>query len=352
MEAGSAPTSVMAASATAVATTATMPVVDPTLTTTASSGVYDDERRRPRVAKFLIIFVLVVAGIGALSYAGWLLLRTKSHEVPELSGVSETVAMSEIEGNDWRVNTERQRDDDFPEPDTVIRTTPVAGVILDEGSEFTLVVSDGPEFRTLPEFNDLVLDDAISAAEELGLVGVAASKRRFSETVPEGSVIAWTVQGSDGLVAGAKILPGETVEFTVSKGPRPRTVPNLINLDVQDASAAIEDLQLKFRQGDEVFSDEIEPGHVVSQVPAPDSKVERGSQVRVQVSKGPDVVAFPDIVGLRYQRAERRLIRAGYTIGAVLGTTDGTVISASIHGSSADVGEIHRRGTEVDIVSL
>ena len=320
-----------------------MPVVDLTITEATPSEIYDDERPRRRV---------VLLGIAALSYAGWLLLHTQSHEVPQLIGVSESVALAEVEGNEWVILTERERDDDFPEPDTIIRTIPVAGELLDEGDSFTLVISDGPEFRTLPEFVDLRLEEAQAILAELGLIGVEAPERAFSETVPDGSVISWAVEGSGGLVAGAKILPGETVVLTVSKGPEPRLVPVLAGMNVEQAAAAVGDLQLELAQGDELFSDDVEAGLVVTQSPPASQLVERGSTISVQVSKGPDVVAFPAIVDRPYAEAEKLLIDTGFTIGSVLGTTEGTVISASINGSSAAEGDIHRRGTPVDIVSL
>jgi len=106
------------------------------------------------------------------------------------------------------------------------------------------------------------------------------------------------------------------------------------------------------RQTAEVFSDSINPGHIVSQSPEAGEKVERNSRVRVQVSKGPDVVFFPDVEGLKFARAKRILEREGFVIGSVLGTTEGNVVSTSVDGSTADAGEIYRRGTTVDVVSL
>ena len=102
----------------------------------------------------------------------------------------------------------------------------------------------------------------------------------------------------------------------------------------------------------DVFSDEFEPGRIVSQAPAPESVVERESTVTVTVSKGPDVVAFPDVVGMPYAEGEPLLIESGFTIGQVLGTTEGTIQSVSIAGNPVSPGEIFRRGTAVDMISL
>ena len=47
----------------------------------------------------------------------------------------------------------------------------------------------------------------------------------------------------------------------------------------------------------EEFSEEILAGRVLSQSPAAGIELERGSTVSVVISKGPDVVAFPDLTG-------------------------------------------------------
>ena len=77
--------------------------------------------------------------------AGWALVRTKSYTVPDLVGIQEEVALNEISGNDWTVEREIERSDEFPEPGTVIRTVPAAGIKLDEGETFVIVRERGPE---------------------------------------------------------------------------------------------------------------------------------------------------------------------------------------------------------------
>jgi serine/threonine-protein kinase len=250
------------------------------------------------------------------------------------------------------VRTERVRDDDFPEPDTVVGSDPAAGEMLAEGAEFTLVVSDGPEFRTLPEFVDRPVDDVLATLDELALEGVEAPDRVFSEDVPDGAVVSWQVEGSPSLSAGGQVLPGEVVTLTVSKGPEPRPAPDMVGLTVAEAAAAADGVQLGLSQGEEVFSDDVAAGRVVSQEPPPETPVERGGTVTVQVSKGPDVIPLPDVIDLPFDRAQRVLNRNGFRVGDVLGTTDGNVVSISVDGERADVGSTYRRGTAVDVISL
>lgn len=325
---------------------ATAPVEPP-----ASGVLYDEERPTRPWGKYAVISLVVLVGIGLLSYAGWLLLRTKSFEVPDLTGVEESVALNEIAGNGWVIETERERSDEVPEIDHVVRTVPVAGEMLDEGATFVIVVSDGFELRTLPDLTGMALSDAVATLTELRLVPVEAPAE-FSEEVPAGSVIRWQVQGDAALTAGAQVLPDTAIVITASLGPEPRPAPNLVNLTAAEATAALDALQLVSAQGEDVFSNDIEVGRVVTQTPAPDTPVERGGTVTFQLSKGPDLVAFPDLTGLTYPEAQTVLADAGYAINSLLGTTAGVFVSASVDGTEIQAGATFPRDTAVDLIFL
>ena len=338
--------------AAAAATAATSSTVDPSTPEPSPTGtLYDEEQPKRPWGKYLILGLIALVGVGLLSYAGFLLLRTQSYEVPDLVGVDEAVARNEIAGNGWVIETERERSDDVPEVDHVVRTSPSAGTMLDEGETFVIVVSDGFELRTLPELTGMTVAEATETLTDLRLVPLE-EPAEFSEDVPAGIVIRWQVENDAALVAGAQVLPDTTVAFTPSLGPEPRPAPDLTNLTAAEATAALDALQLVTEQGDDVFSDDIEVGRVVSQAPAPGTPVERGGTVTFQLSKGPDLVPFPDLDGLTYPEAETSLIDAGFTVGSLLGTTEGTFVSASIDGDEVEAGETFRRGTAVVLIFL
>jgi len=322
-------------------------VVDPT----PSGIIYDDEDNGKPWGKILLLALVILVCLGALGYAGWLLVRTKSYEVPDLVGVEETVALNEISGNDWIIETEHERSDDVPDIDHIVRTDPAAGVILDEGEIFVVYVSDGPELRTLPELEGLTQEEALGMLTELSLVAIEVPPE-FSETVPAGSVISWTVRGDASLTAGAQVLPETTIVLTISKGPEPRPAPALFNLTLDEATAATDGLQLVLERGDDVFSVDVEVGRVVLQVPPPETPVERGGTVTVQLSKGPDMVPIPDLAGMTLPEAEKALDDAGFVINSLLGTTEGTFVAISVGGEEVQPGDLFIRGTGVDLIFL
>lgn len=322
----------------------------------ADAALYDEEaeQRKRRKGPIVLLVVILLAGLAGLGYAYTLLTAPKSFEVPELAGVPEAQAMNQIAGNDWQITTVEERSDTFPEPDTVIRTEPAAGVELEENEPFTLVLSAGPEFRTLPEVNELSFEAAVTTLSDLGLRASEVPERVFSEDVPLGSVVSWRVDGDadSTMQAGSEILPGETILLTLSAGPEPRSVPEVVGATVADATASLDELRLVLAEGDALFSDTAPVGQIVAQSPEPGTELERDGTVTVQVSLGPDVIEFPELEGLSFDDAQALLAETGFQIGTLLGTTNGNFVQATIDGVDVVPGTEFERGQVIDFIFL
>jgi beta-lactam-binding protein with PASTA domain/predicted Ser/Thr protein kinase len=315
----------------------------------AAATLYDDERPKRRVGAIITLSLFVFAGLAAVAFAAFFLLRTKSYEVPELSGVDEAVALNEIAGNNWLVFTEPERSDEEPDAGQVIRTFPAAGAVLEEGDEFRIYISTGPLLRVLPELSELSIADAQERLAAIQLTSFADAEV-FDETRAVGTVLAWRVVGDAAQVAGGEVPPGTSIALTTSKGPAPRAVPNVVGLTLEDAQVAAAAVQLSVVAGEDVFSDDVPVGIIVSQDTAADSELPRDGSFAVVRSKGPDLIALPALDGLSFTDAQNALIDAGFTIGSLLGTTEGAFESISI--SADPVGDLYRRGTAVDLIFL
>jgi serine/threonine-protein kinase len=129
---------------------------------------------------------------------------------------------------------ERAFSDEVPVDEIISWTVPdqpalAAGDTVLPGTAVVVVVSSGPEPRTVPDVSTLPLADATAAIEAVDLV-VTVSVEEFSPTVAAGSVIAQEPVG------GTAIAPGTTVALVVSKGPDLVLVPPLAGLTVQQAT--------------------------------------------------------------------------------------------------------------------
>ena len=94
----------------------------------------------------------------------------------------------------------------------------------------------------------------------------------------------------------------------------------------------------------DTFSDTIPKDQVVGTSPAAGASVDRGTKVTVNVSKGPDVVAVPDVSGKSVQDATTVLQQAGLQVSNVFGppnkkvfTTDPAAGTQAHRGSSVNL---------------
>jgi beta-lactam-binding protein with PASTA domain/tRNA A-37 threonylcarbamoyl transferase component Bud32 len=105
----------------------------------------------------------------------------------------------------------------------------VFGGDVEQGTVYDLRVSAGPEPRIIPEIpEDRSVARTWQLLEALGLVVVEA--RDYSDRYPEQVVI------STDPAAGESVPQGGTVTLVVSDGPAPRAVPDVIGLDVREAT--------------------------------------------------------------------------------------------------------------------
>ncbi len=112
-------------------------------------------------------------------------------------------------------------------------------------------------------------------------------------------------------------LPGGTVvHLTLSTGPGPVTVPDVLSFDVDQARQVIEAAGLRLGDIDSIPSS-ADPGLIVGTRPGIGSTRQPASAVDLLVSKGPADIRVPDVTGLRQEEARQRLEAAGLRIGTV-----------------------------------
>ena len=188
------------------------------------------------------------------------------------------------------------------------KLTPIALILA-------LLIGGGAWYQTsgryeaVPTLTALTVDEASNALAPLGL-GLAVMEE-FSEDVPSGEVIR-TVPAS-----GEKTRKGSTVTLIVSKGQERYLIPSgLAGQDPADVKAALESLTLVVIATEEVFDESIPAGKVVGTNPIAGTSVKRESEVTLLVSKGPDLVEVPNVVGLDVAKATSTLKAAGFEVKA------------------------------------
>ncbi len=296
--------------------------------------------RAPRRGRRALAVVLVLALLGGGGYAGWwYLIRIPVHTVPSFVGQPLGTAQQAAATNRWRI-TQTNEFADGTAAGQVLRQTPAAGTALEEQQGLTLVVSNGPPPVPVPA--DLVGVDLDTAGQRLAAAGLTVGdiERRFDETAAAGTVLAL----ADG--TPAEVPKGGAVALVASAGPEPRTIPaDLVGKTSDAASTRLRDLGLKVAV-DEEFSETVTKGQVMAVAPAAGEKADKGSTVRLTVSKGPPTVPVPSVAGLSVVDAGNKLEAAGLVVSGTQGSPTKPVV-----GTSPAAGTTVRKGSAVTIVT-
>lgn len=127
------------------------------------------------------------------------------------------------------------------------------------------------------------------------------------------------------------------------------TVPNVVGKPVEVAETTLKKLDLKVSV-DEIASDDVPAGQVISQTPAAGTNVKARRIIHLTVSKGGSAMLIPDLKGLTLEQAKERLDKMGLTLGAVENGNDPDKPSDVIISQSPESGAKATKGTRVNIV--
>lgn len=126
-------------------------------------------------------------------------------------------------------------------------------------------------------------------------------------------------------------------------------VPSVVGMSYEKAESELKALELKVTS-DEVASDSVPVGQVISQSPSAGTKVKEKRIIHLTISKGGRVLLVPDLKGLTLDQAKNRLEKLGLTLGSIKNGNDpaepsDTIISQTPHG-----GEKSSIGAQINII--
>jgi serine/threonine-protein kinase len=247
------------------------------------------------------VVILTLLAIFTSSGAGWWFASGPGGQaiIPELEGRSLEVAISALEPLGLTVIEQQEHDAQVP-VGLVIRTEPTAGTRVFKQSEVRVVISLGPKRVLVPESLGLDLEQATELLESTGLI--AGSVSSFYALAEAGQVLAFSKP------TGTSLAEGSVVDLTVSLGP----LPDVVGEDFSQATQTLEALGLTVTSL-EVFNDDVSAGRVVSITVSSDPLPESGS-VTLNVSKGPEFITLPNVVGETVAAAKNALESLGFTV--------------------------------------
>ncbi|MEU6774444.1 Stk1 family PASTA domain-containing Ser/Thr kinase [Streptomyces sp. NPDC046759] len=281
-------------------------------------------RRSRRLYLTVLAAVLVVFGVGA---GVWYINSGQFTKVPPLLAKTEAQARDRLKAAGLEVGQIKREYNDTVQRGTVIGTDPISGARIRDHDSVTLTISLGPQTVSVPDVQGRPLADARARLKAAGLEPGMVT-REFSEDVDNGSVIATTPR------AGTRRHAGSAIALTVSKGS-PIDVPDVTGDDPADARKALTDAGLKVVIAPEQVNSDADKGKVARQSPGTGSQAAEGDTVTLTLSKGPEMIEVPDVVGDSVDDAHKALEGAGFKVDedrGLLGLFGDTVKKQSVQG--------------------
>ncbi len=274
---------------------------EPQVEKTTAMPLNRTRHRRARWPWWLAAALLIVGATGWWFTAG----PGGTTVVPAVVGQQAGPAQAALEQASLSVDQTEEFSETKPQG-TVIRIDPAPGTEVAKNSTVGVVVSKGQERYAVPKLVGTKAADATGVLAPLTL-RVGKTDGTWSETVPEGVVISQTP------APGTSVRRATMVAIVVSKGRAPIKVPDVRGSPVAAATAAITGAGLQVARGDDVNSDTVPAGQVVSQTPA-NGTLHRGDTITIVVSKGPVMVQVPNVVGQPVAQAEKALTDLGFKV--------------------------------------
>lgn len=270
-----------------------------------------------RALAAVLVLALGLASLGGLG-------GCQEQRVPNVVGMTGADAVRALQKDGYLLGSTKQVITNSVNPGTVVAQDPAAGARLKSGRTVNLSVASA--------LNEIVVPSVIGkSADEASSAIVAASLQptsvlQYSTSVPSGEVIAQLPE------PGAKVVPGTSVGYTVSKGKTPTTVkvPNITGKSQSDAASALSNAGLVGRPQN-AYSDTVAKGVVIIQSPGAGSNVSPGASVSYGVSLGKpaSAVTVPSVVG-KTESAATSAIKSAGLVASVTKASDPKVASGIV----------------------
>lgn len=231
--------------------------------------------------KFIVglVAVLVIGFFAGAFMSFGKFWSTTEVSVPDVTGKQMAIAEQMLEKEKLRYTVKEEFDTDTP-AGTVISQDPAAGTKVKEDRLVTITVSKGAENMDMPDLTGLSKDDAVAKIEKMGLKVGLVSEKNSDESA--GTVIETDPK------SGSKVTKGDTVDLTISKGPKETKVgvPDVTGDSESKAESELKAAGFSIGSVTKQASKQA-AGTVISQTPSGGSSVTSGSSVSLVISSGP-----------------------------------------------------------------
>jgi beta-lactam-binding protein with PASTA domain len=195
------------------------------------------------------------------------------YAVPNARNLTPDEAATKLSDANLAVGKTKLVYDDKVVDQLVVGTSPKKGKDVKRDTSVDLRVSKGPAPVDVPNLIGVSQTSAIDQLADVGLNG-NISGSQYSESVKNGAVLS-TVPS-----AGSTVKRGDIVSLSISKGPPPVAVPNVVDMPRAAAVAALQAEGFKV----EISEGVVTPlDRVYSQDPEGGTSLPKGSKVVISI---------------------------------------------------------------------
>lgn len=150
----------------------------------------------------------------------------------------------------------------------------------------------------VPNVLGLTVEDAERKEEVAGIFEIREVGSEPSSEYREGLIVRQSPDAGE-----TRKGSGLVIEVWVSAGEDVGEMESVIGMTVAQANVALRDLieqydlELVAREEDEQYSDQYEAGQIISTIPAEGEALKQGDTIYLTLSKGPEQVTLPSLVG-------------------------------------------------------
>ncbi|WP_433290752.1 Stk1 family PASTA domain-containing Ser/Thr kinase [Pseudonocardia sp. CA-142604] len=296
---------------------------------------YDDAPRRS-TARTVGIVVAVLVALGLVGFVAYQIFSppppTPQVAVPNVVGQSQQDARNQILAARLSVSSVVEVPSQASQIDQVLSTDPPVGTEVAERSGVTLQIGRGPDTVSVPALTGKTVEEATALLKDRGLEMGTQTTKETNDANLVGKIISSTPGPGEDARGRSQVAVVIGAEQTTVQ------VPDVSGRDPDDAEEELTKagFRVSGRQDVNGGGDE---GSVAGTNPPAGSKVARGSQIVLQVSRGNEI-SVPNVLGDSPSDAVDALRRAGFRdidqeiVDVNSQDQDGIIVKQSIAGGS------------------
>lgn len=237
--------------------------------------------KRNRIIALLILLTMI--------FGGYQLLGVGKISVPSLVGMNQAEATEVLSELGLTAEVAEEIFSEDIAKGKIISTSPGGGGRVSPAGKVALVISKGQERIEIPSVTNLTPDLATQKIAELGLT-IGDVNEAFDMKIPAGFAIGTDPKSGD------KVKRNSVVNIVVSKGVEQVSLISYVGKGGDEALSELTnkgfDVNVVYK-----FSDRVFKGLVISQTPEISDLIGLGSKVELVLSKGPEFVFVPNVLG-------------------------------------------------------